>query len=68
LVCQNSYGLVENASTLTEEDFDPSIGESDFGVKVESVEKLKVAIADAEIVVSAGRGLKVLKNWAWLKS
>jgi electron transfer flavoprotein alpha subunit len=31
--------VFRNASTLTEEDFDPSIGESDFGVKVESVEK-----------------------------
>jgi electron transfer flavoprotein alpha subunit len=33
--------------------------------KVESVEKVsgKVSIADAEIVVSAGRGLKSAENW-----
>jgi electron transfer flavoprotein alpha subunit len=64
-LAKNSYGVFETTSTLTEEDFDPSIGESDFGVKVESVEKVsgKVSIADAEIVVSAGRGLKGPENW-----
>jgi electron transfer flavoprotein alpha subunit len=53
----------ENASTLTEEDFNPTIGDADFGVKVESVKKfLESSIADAEVVVSAGRGLKSLKT------
>jgi electron transfer flavoprotein alpha subunit len=68
-LAKNSYGLVETASTLTEEDFDPSIGESDFGVKVESVEKVsgKVSIADADIVVSAGRGLKGPENWGMIE-
>lgn len=68
-LAKNSYGLVENASTLTEEDFNPSIDESDFGVKVESVEKVsgKVAIADADIVVSAGRGLKGPENWGMVE-
>lgn len=64
-LAKNSYGISETESTLTEEDFNPSIGESDFGVKVESVEKISgtVAIADADIVVSAGRGLKGPENW-----
>lgn len=68
-LAKNSYGLVETASTLTEEDFDPTIGESDFGVKVESVEKVsgKVSIADADIVVSAGRGLKGPENWGMIE-
>jgi electron transfer flavoprotein alpha subunit len=68
-LAKNSYGISENASTMTEEDFDPSIGESDFGIKVESVEKVsgKVAIADAEIVVSAGRGLKGPENWGMIE-
>ncbi|EIA09668.1 electron transfer flavoprotein subunit alpha/FixB family protein [Flavobacterium frigoris] len=68
-LAKNSYGLVETASALTEEDFDPSIGESDFGVKVESVEKVsgKVSIADADIVVSAGRGLKGPENWGMIE-
>jgi electron transfer flavoprotein alpha subunit len=68
-LAKNSYGISENPSTLTEEDFDPSIGENDFGVKVESVEKVsgKVSIADADIVVSAGRGLKAPENWGMVE-
>lgn len=64
-LAKNSYGIFENASTLTEEAFNPSIGDNDFGIKVESVEKSsgKVAIADADIVVSGGRGLKGPENW-----
>ena len=68
-LAKNSYGLVENASTLTEEDFNPTIGENDFGVKVTNVEKAsgKVTIADADIVVSAGRGLKGPENWGMIE-
>ncbi|MBC7748999.1 MAG: electron transfer flavoprotein subunit alpha/FixB family protein, partial [Methylotenera sp.] len=68
-LAKNSYGIVETTSTLTEEDFNPTIGNNDFGVKVESVEKVsgKVSIADADIVVSAGRGLKGPENWAMIE-
>ena len=68
-LAKNSYGIVETASTLTEEDFNPTIGDNDFGVKVESVEKVsgKVSIADADIVVSAGRGLKGPENWGMIE-
>ncbi|MFA9186668.1 electron transfer flavoprotein subunit alpha/FixB family protein [Flavobacterium sp. FBOR7N2.3] len=64
-LAKNSYGIFENASTLSEEIFSPSIGDHDFGIKVESVEKAsgKVSIADADIVVSGGRGLKGPENW-----
>lgn len=64
-LAKNSYGIFENASTLTEEAFNPTIGDNDFGIKVESVEKSsgKVSIADADIVVSGGRGLKGPENW-----
>lgn len=68
-LAKNSYGIFENASTLAEEDFNPTIGENDFGVKVESVEKVtgKVSIADADIVVSAGRGMKGPENWGMIE-
>ncbi len=68
-LAKNSYGIFENAATLTQEDFNPTIGENDFGVKVESVEKVtgKVSIADADIVVSAGRGLKGPENWGMIE-
>ena len=64
-LAKNSYGLVETNSNLTSEDFSPSLNDSDFNVKVESVEKVtgKVTIADAEVVVSGGRGLKGPENW-----
>lgn len=66
---KNSYGVVENASTLKEEDFNPSLADADFGIKIESVEKSsgKVTIADADIVVSAGRGLKGPENWGMIE-
>ncbi len=68
-ISKNSYGVFENKSSLTEEDFNPSIDDSDFGVKVVSVEKAsgKVTIADADIVVSAGRGLKGPENWGMIE-
>ncbi|RKS26809.1 electron transfer flavoprotein alpha subunit [Flavobacterium endophyticum] len=68
-LAKNSYGVFESASSLTKEDFSPSIGDADFGVKVENVEKVtgKVTIADAEVVVSGGRGLKGPENWGMLE-
>jgi electron transfer flavoprotein alpha subunit len=68
-LAKNSYGVSENASSLTEEDFSPSLNDADFNVKVESVEKTtgKVTIADADIVVSGGRGLKGPENWGMLE-
>jgi electron transfer flavoprotein alpha subunit len=68
-LAKNSYGIFESASTLTEEDFNPTIGENDFAMKVESVEKGsgKVSLADADIVVSGGRGLKGPENWGILE-
>lgn len=64
-LAKNSYGVYESPSSLTEEDFSPSLNDDDFNVKVESVEKVsgKVTIADAEVVVSGGRGLKGPENW-----
>ena len=60
---------MENASAMTEEAFTPSLNDADFGIKVENVEKVsgKVTIADAEIVVSAGRGMKGPENWGMIE-
>ena len=68
-IYKNSYGIFENKSNLTVEDFNPSIDDADFGVKVVSIEKAsgKVTIADADIVVSAGRGLKGPENWGMIE-
>ena len=66
-ISKNSFGLKENKVSATVEDFSVSVSES--GVHVESVDKAsnKVTIADAEIVVSAGRGLKGPENWGMIE-
>jgi electron transfer flavoprotein alpha subunit len=62
-VSNNAFGLVETSGSASAEDFSPSIPDS--GVRIESVDKAtdKVTIADADIVVSGGRGLKGPENW-----
>ncbi|HEX9826780.1 MAG TPA: electron transfer flavoprotein subunit alpha/FixB family protein [Flavobacteriaceae bacterium] len=64
---KNSFGLIESKGNATAEAFSPSIPEN--GVHVDSVDKItgKVTIADAEIVVSGGRGLKGPENWGMLE-
>jgi electron transfer flavoprotein alpha subunit len=66
---KNSYGIFENPGAAVAEDFSPAISEDDFGVKVQSVEKGsgKVTIADADVVVSGGRGLKGPENWGLIE-
>ncbi|WP_138432952.1 electron transfer flavoprotein subunit alpha/FixB family protein [Winogradskyella algicola] len=63
----NSFGVVEASGSASVEDFSPSIPDS--GVNVESVDKAtdKVSIADAEVVVSGGRGLKGPENWGMIE-
>lgn len=63
----NSFGLVESGGSASVEDFSPAIPDS--GVNVASVDKAtdKVTIADAEVVVSGGRGLKGPENWGMVE-
>ncbi|MBW1657159.1 electron transfer flavoprotein subunit alpha/FixB family protein [Flavobacterium quisquiliarum] len=69
-LAKNSYGIFESAGVAAAEDFNPTLGENDFGIKVDSVEKVtgKVSIADADIVVSGGRGLKGPENWGLVEN
>ena len=66
-VSNNAFGLVENAGSATASDFAPTMAEAT--VKVESIDKAtdKVSIADAETVVSGGRGLKGPENWGMIE-
>ncbi|AND64396.1 electron transfer flavoprotein subunit alpha [Flavobacterium covae] len=68
-IAKNSFGLVELAGSATDEDFAPVISDADFGVQTQSVEKGsgKVTIADADVVVSGGRGLKGPENWGMIE-
>jgi electron transfer flavoprotein alpha subunit len=59
----NAFGLLEDNVDSSVEDFNPSLIEKKIIIK--STEKVsgKISIADADIVVSAGRGLKGPENW-----
>ena len=68
-ISKNSYGVFENATNTSVEAFNPTLSENDFGIKVTAIEKAsgKVTIADADVVVSAGRGLKGPENWGMIE-
>ena len=68
-VAKNAYGIHENPVSGTTESFDAAISEADLSVKSVKIEKIsgKVTIADADIVVSAGRGLKGPENWGMIE-
>ena len=68
-VSNNAFGVVENTTSASLEAFVPTIGDADFGVKSLEVDKVvgKATIADADIVVSAGRGLKGPENWGMIE-
>jgi electron transfer flavoprotein alpha subunit len=68
-LAKNSYGIHENAVSAAVESFDASLSDADFGVKSTNVEKASgaVTIADADTVVSAGRGLKGPENWGMVE-
>jgi electron transfer flavoprotein alpha subunit len=68
-LAKNSYGLKENETTASTETFSPNLDAHDFDMEIVSVDKAtdKVTIADAEIVVSGGRGLKGPENWGMIE-
>ena len=66
-LAKNSYGVHENVVQGITETFEPAIIDS--AVLSEKVERVsgEVTIADADIVVSAGRGLKGPENWEMIE-
>ncbi len=68
-LAKNSFGLHEDPVSAIIENFDVSISDADFGVKSTNIEKTtgKVTIADADVVVSGGRGLKGPENWGMIE-
>ncbi len=66
-VAKNSYGAHENSVSGSSENFSANLPE--LSVKSQSVSKASgtVTIADADIVVSAGRGLKGPENWGMIE-
>jgi len=66
-ISKNSHGITENKITAQIENFEVSIVSSDTSVKSTEKATNKVTIADAEIVVSGGRGLKGPENWGMIE-
>jgi len=65
----NSFPLAPGSGKASIEKLDVSFGDKDFGIKVKSVDKVtgEVSLADAELVVSGGRGMKGPENWGLIE-
>jgi electron transfer flavoprotein alpha subunit len=68
-LAKNAFGVFENKVEATVEAFNPSLNDADFNIVSKEINKTsgKVSIADADIVVSGGRGLKGPENWGMLE-
>jgi electron transfer flavoprotein alpha subunit len=65
----NSFPLAPGSGKASIEKLDVTFGNKDFGIKVKSVDKVtgEVSLADAELVVSGGRGMKGPENWGLIE-
>jgi len=65
----NSYQVKESGTVGKIEDFAPEFKESDFRTMVTDIVRAsdKIALPDAELVVSAGRGMKGPENWGMIE-
>ena len=66
-ILNNSFGIFESERKLEVKDYIPESLESDVQVESITEDEEKISIADAEIVVSGGRGLKGPENWGLLE-
>lgn len=66
---QNSYKIVESVSDIAIENFTAEIPANAYSVKpIEVVKNTgKLSVTDADILVSAGRGLKAAENWGMIE-
>jgi electron transfer flavoprotein alpha subunit len=62
---KNAVLVVESTATATVEGFSPALNDTDFVVKVTGTHKASssISLPEADLVVSAGRGLKGPENW-----
>ncbi len=65
-LAKNSFGLKEKKVESAILEFSPELSDADFQLNSISIEQTsgQITIADADIVVSGGRGLKGPENWA----
>jgi electron transfer flavoprotein alpha subunit len=62
---KNAVSVVESGNSASVEAFTPTLNEADFAVKVTGTHKESgtILLPEADLVVSAGRGLKGPENW-----
>lgn len=65
----NTLQVAKTDAAAAVEDFAPAVADSDFAITVKSVDKVSgsVPLTEADIVVSAGRGLKGPENWGMIQ-
>jgi electron transfer flavoprotein alpha subunit len=65
----NSYEVKENHKPVNIVDFTPTLNDNDFKTMVKEIVRAtdKVSLPEAELVVSAGRGLKGPENWGMIE-
>jgi electron transfer flavoprotein alpha subunit len=65
----NAFGVKENAVDAAIENFSPQIKSTDLTAIVKEIVRAtdKISLPDAELVVSAGRGLKGPENWGMIE-
>ncbi len=63
----NSTGLVEAPTTAQVETFAPAMSASKIKLVEEKVQEGEISLPEAELVVSAGRGLKGPENWGMIE-
>ncbi|MCX6291335.1 MAG: electron transfer flavoprotein subunit alpha/FixB family protein [Bacteroidetes bacterium] len=68
-VMPNSYKVVENPQSPPVTKFEPQVPEKDFAVIIKETVRAtdKVSLPDAEIVISAGRGMKGPEHWGMIE-
>jgi electron transfer flavoprotein alpha subunit len=65
----NAFGVKESPVSISTEAFSPAIQQTDFAAIIKDIVRAtdKVSLPDAELVVSAGRGLKGPENWGMIE-
>jgi electron transfer flavoprotein alpha subunit len=65
----NAFGVKENAVDIAIEAFSPEVKATDLTAIVKEIVRAtnKISLPDAELVVSAGRGLKGPENWGMIE-
>jgi electron transfer flavoprotein alpha subunit len=69
-VFPNAHHITANNTAATIQQVNPAVADTLFNTKVNEVKKTsgKIALTEAEIVVSGGRGMKGPENWGMLEA